>query len=138
MGADYTELAALTESFFQAVSFEKGHIPAYGRIRSLFIQGGKLINNSSEVPEIWTVEGFIASRRKLVDSGALVCFEEVETRATVEVFGRVAHRLSAYEKRGTREGRSIAGGGLISTQFILTLGGWKMSSMAWDDSGRCQ
>jgi hypothetical protein len=72
MDADCTELATLTERFFQAVSFEKGHIPAYGRIRALFIQGGKLINNSSEIPEIWTVEGFIASRRKMVDSGALL------------------------------------------------------------------
>jgi hypothetical protein len=41
-----------------------------------------------------------------------------------------------YEKRGARQGRLIAGSGLSSTQFILTLGGWKMSSMAWDDSGR--
>jgi hypothetical protein len=136
MDADCTELATLTERFFQAVSFEKGHIPAYGRIRALFIQGGKLINNSSEIPEIGTVEGFIASRRKMVDSGALLSFAEVETRATVEVFGRGAHRLSVYEKRGARQGRLIAGSGLSSTQFILTLGGWKMSSMAWDDSGR--
>ena len=136
MDADSVELAALTERFLRAVSFERGHIPAYGRIRALFIHGGKLINNSSEIPEIWTVEGFIASRRRMVESGALTSFEEVETRATVDVFGRVAHRLSAYEKRGTRHGKPIAGNGLISTQFILTPDGWKMSSMAWDDTTR--
>jgi hypothetical protein len=136
MDADAVELAALTKRFFRAVSFERGHIPVYGRIRALFIRGGKLINNSSGIPEIWTVEGFIASRRKLVDSGILTSFKEAETSATVEVFGRVAHRLSVYEKRGMRQGEPIAGGGLISTQFILTPGGWKMSSMAWDDNAR--
>jgi hypothetical protein len=136
MDTDAVELAALTERFFRAVSFERGGIPAYGRVRALFIHGGKLINNSAEIPEIWTVEGFIASRRKMVDSGALTSFEEVETCATVEVFGRVAHRLSAYEKRGTRPDGPIAGGGLISTQFIPTPSGWNMSSMAWDDNAR--
>jgi hypothetical protein len=30
-------------------------------------------------------------------------------------------------------GEAIAGRGLISTQFIRTPRGWKMSSMAWDD-----
>jgi hypothetical protein len=134
MDTDAVELAALTERFFRAVSFRRGDIPAYGRVRALFVEGGKLINNSSEIPEIWTVEGFIASRRKTVDAGELTSFEEVETSATVEVFGRVAHRLSAYEKRGTRQDGPFAGGGLISTQFILTPRGWRVSSMAWDDN----
>jgi hypothetical protein len=69
----------------------------------------------------------------MVDSGALTSFEEVETAETTEVFGNIAHRFSTYEKRGTMHGEAIEGGGLISTQFIRTPSGWKMSSMAWDD-----
>jgi hypothetical protein len=127
------ELKALTDAFFRAVSFESGHRPAYARIRDLFIDGGKLIRNSSELPEISSVDEFIASRQSTVDSGALTSFEEVETAETTEVFGNIAHRLSTYEKRGTMHGKAIEGRGVISTQFIRARNGWKMSSMAWDD-----
>jgi hypothetical protein len=127
------ELRALTDEFFQAVSFESGQRPAYAKIRDLFMDGGKLIRNSSELPEISSVDDFIASRQRMVDSGALTSFEEVETAETTEVFGNIAHRLSTYEKRGTMHGEAIEGSGVISTQFIRTPSGWKMSSMAWDD-----
>jgi hypothetical protein len=56
--------------------------------------------------------------------------DEVEFAATTEVFGNVAHRFSTYEKRGTMQGEAIEGRGVISTQFIRTPSGWKMSSMA--------
>ena len=127
------ELKALTDEFFRAVSFESGQRPAYARIRDLFMDGGKLIRNSSELPEISSVDDFIASRQRMVDSGALTSFEEVETAETTEVFGNIAHRFSTYEKRGTMHGEAIEGSGVISTQFIRTPSGLKMSSMAWDD-----
>ena len=127
------ELKALIDEFFRAVSFEVGQKPAYARIRGLFIDGGRLIRNSSEVPEIASVEDFITSRETLFDSSALTSFEEIETAETTEVFGNVAHRLSTYEKRGTVQGEGIEGRGVISTQFVRTPSGWRMSSMAWDD-----
>ena len=126
-------LKALTDEFFRAVSFETGDRPAYARIRDLFIDDGRLIRNSSELPEISSVDDFIAARQGLVDSGALTSFEEVEIAETTEVFGNIAHRLSTYEKRGTVDGEAIEGAGVISTQFIRTPTGWKMSAMAWDD-----
>jgi hypothetical protein len=127
------ELTALIDEFFRAVSFDSGKTPAYARIHALFIDDGKLIKNSSELPEISNVDAFIASRQRMVDSGALTSFEEFETAQTTEVFGNIAHRLSTYEKRGTMRGEAIEGRGVISTQFIRTPSGWKMSSMAWDD-----
>jgi hypothetical protein len=127
------ELEALTDEFFRAVSFESRRRPAYTRILDLFIDDGKLIRNSSELPEVSSVDEFIASRQRMVESGALTSFQEVETAETTEVFGNIAHRFSTYEKRGTMHGEAIEGAGLISTQFIRTPSGWKMSSMAWDD-----
>jgi hypothetical protein len=129
-----SELKALIEEFFQAVSFESGQKPTYARIRDLFLDDGKLIMNSSQVPEISSVDDFIASRQRMVDSGALTSFREVETAETTEVFGNIAHRFSTYEKRGTMHRKATAGSGVISTQFIRTPSGWKMSSMAWDDA----
>jgi hypothetical protein len=129
-------LKALIDEFFRAVSFDPGQRPAYASIRDVFIDDGKLIRNSGEVPEISSVDDFIAAREEAFGSGALTSFEEVEVAATTEVFGNVAHRLSTYTKRGTMHGEAIEGAGVISTQLIRTPSGWRISSMAWDDERR--
>src|SRR4051812_19150519 len=103
------ELDALIADFFRAVSFEDGERPDYERIRDVFIDTGALIRNSSEIPEISSVDEFIAARQEAFDSGALTSFEEVETAEITERFGNVAHRFSTYEKRGTMRGEAISG-----------------------------
>lgn len=127
------QLEALTDAFLRAVSFQAGEQPAYDRIRDLFIDGGKLIKNSSDAPEISTVDDFIAPRQEMVDAGELTSFEEVESADITEIFGNVAHRFSTYAKRGTMNGTAFEARGIISTQFVRTPDGWRMSSMAWDD-----
>lgn len=127
------ELDALAAAFFQAVSFEPGGAPPYGSIHGLFIDAGLLIKNTASTPEISTVAQFIAPRQALVDSGALTRFKEWELSETTQVFGNIAHRYSAYGKAGTQDGKAFEARGVISTQFIKTPGGWKMSAMAWDD-----
>jgi hypothetical protein len=129
----HAELAALTADFFRAVSFRQGEWPNYSRLHALFFAYGTLIRTSSEVPEVSTVDEFVTPRQRMVESGELSSFEEVESAAITEVFGKVAHRLSTYEKRGTINGQAFEGRGVISTQFIRTPQGWKMTSMAWDD-----
>lgn len=73
------ELKALADEFFQAVSFERGERPAYGKIHDLFIDDGKLIRCSSEVTEITSAQEFIASRQHMFASGELTPFEEVDS-----------------------------------------------------------
>src|SRR5438552_17637647 len=60
---------------------------------------GRLINAIGDAPDDTTVAGFVEPRRALVDAGVLTSFEEVETGAVTESFGKVAHRFSTYEKR---------------------------------------
>ena len=127
------ELDSLSTRFFRAVSFEPGGKPAYDNIHSLFIPAGLLIKNTASTPEISTITGFIAPRQALVDSGALTRFKEWELSEITQVFGNIAHRYSAYGKAGTQDGKAFEARGVISTQFIKTPGGWKMSAMAWDD-----
>jgi hypothetical protein len=127
------ELERLTDAFFRAVSFEAGGRPLYAKIHELFIEPGLLIKNSGTTPEMSTVQQFIQPRQASVDSGELTRFHEAEIAQTTEVFGNVAHRFSAYIKSGTLKGVAFEARGMISTQFILTPAGWRMSAMAWDD-----
>jgi hypothetical protein len=128
------ELARLTQAFFAAVSFEAGGRPGYDAIRDLFIADGLLIRNTGDAPEVTTVDEFIAPRAELFASGALSEFYEGELEAANQAFGTVAHRWCSYEKRGVQNGTAFAATGAISTQFVLTPDGWRMSSMAWDDA----
>jgi hypothetical protein len=128
-----SDITSVITAFFEAVSFETGGHPAYGRIHDLFIDGGKLIKTSGESPEIASVDEFIAPRQARVDSGSLTAFREFEVSELTEVFGNVAHRFSTYGKRGTQDGATFDGAGVITAQFIRTPGGWKMTTMAWDD-----
>jgi len=133
LAAVNAELDRLVVAFFRAVSFEEGATPPYENIHALFIEAGLLIKNTASTPEISTVHEFIAPRQAMVRSGALTRFKEVELSQTTEIFGNVAHRFSAYAKSGTLNGVPFEARGMISTQFILTPAGWKMSAMAWDD-----
>src|SRR6185369_14584019 len=128
-----SEFDRLTDEFFRAVSFEAGELPRFEDIHALFIESGLLIKNVGTTPEISSVNQFIEPRRATVATGDLTRFREVELAETTEVFGNVAHRFSAYAKSGTMKGVPFSARGMISTQFIRTPGGWRMSSMAWDD-----
>jgi hypothetical protein len=127
------ELDRLIREFFRAVSFEAGEAPAYQKIHSLFIEDGLLIKNSGQTPEISSIGQFIEPRQAQVDARELTRFYEGELSETTEVFGNVAQRFSIYEKRGILKGVPFETRGMISTQFILTPAGWRISAMAWDD-----
>jgi hypothetical protein len=127
------EFDRLTDEFFRAVSFEAGELPRYEDIHALFIENGLLIKNVGTTPEISSVHQFIEPRQATVSAGELTRFREVELSGTTEIFGNVAHRFSAYSKSGTMRGVPFEARGMISTQFIRTPEGWRMSAMAWDD-----
>ena len=129
----HAALQSLIEQFFAAVSFPEGGAPAYERIRDLFVPEGLLIKNSGDVPEISGLDAFIAPRQELFDDGRLTSFEEVEVAERTEAFGNVAHRMSTYDKRGVQDGVAFSAAGIITTQFIATPAGWRMTTMAWDD-----
>lgn len=128
-----SELDRLTSEFFLAVSFEPGGMPRYEAIAELFIERGLLIKNVGQASEISSVPEFVAPRREQVQSGLLTRFHEAELSERSVVFGNVAHRFSAYAKSGVSGGTAFEARGMVSTQFVNTPGGWKISAMAWDD-----
>lgn len=127
------ELKQLTDAFFRAVSFTVGTKPGYADLHGLFIESGLLIKNVGPTPEVATVTEFIRPRQASVDAGQLTQFHEAEIAAETAIFGNVAHRFSSYTKSGTMNGVAFEARGMISTQFIRTPDGWRMSAMAWDD-----
>jgi len=128
-----SELAELTNRFFRAVSFEEGAAPSYANIHTLFIEQGLLVKNSGPRPEICNLQQFIDPRQASVQAGKLTSFHEAEISHKTELFGNVAHRFSTYVKSGTLNEVRFEARGMISTQFVRTPDGWRVSSMVWDD-----
>lgn len=112
-----------------AVSDQKHTVGKMGGV----IEAGLLIKNSGQEPEVSSVDDFIRPRQRLVDNGELTQFLESESAHLDDVLGNVAHRLSTYTKSGVSARIAFRARGVISTQFILTRQGWRMTSMAWDD-----
>ncbi|HEV8691936.1 MAG TPA: hypothetical protein VGQ91_16655 [Ideonella sp.] len=127
------ELDRLTAKFFRAVSFEAGEAPPYENLHALFIEAGLIIKNSAAAPEISSVRQFIEPRLASVHAGELTRFNETELSESTQIFGNVAHRFNTYAKSGTLKGVPFAARGMVSTQFIRTPSGWRISAMAWDD-----
>lgn len=127
------ELAGLMARVCRALSFEPGGAPAYDELPVLFIERGLLIKNSGAEPEVMDIRSFVESRKARVRNGQTAKFSEVELFGTTEIFGHVAQRFCAYEKSGRSSRGLFATRGVISTQFVLTPAGWRISAMAWDD-----
>ena len=131
--SDLAEISDLMTRFLRAVSFERAGEPAYDKLPDLFLSAAMLIRNSGPSPELSTVDEFVRARQAAFDAGELVCFEETELSERTEIFGNIAHRFSPYGKRAETSGGRIDTRGVISTQFVRTPDGWRISSMAWDD-----
>jgi hypothetical protein len=121
----------MTAAFFRAVSFEAGGQPTYGDLRAVHSQrpADQEQRHSPRDREHRSVHRASASNGELRRVNALQ-----RSRAEItEMFGTIAHRFSTYAKSGILNGSSFEARGMISTQFILTPDGWRMSVMAWDD-----
>jgi len=132
-GSDAAAIADLMKRFLCTVSFEQGEQPNYANLANLFIPAARLIRNDGTSPELSTIDEFVRDRQAAFDAGELTAFDETELSARTEMFGNIAHRFSPYAKRGMTTRGPIDVRGVISTQFVRTPDGWRISSMAWDD-----
>jgi ribosomal-protein-serine acetyltransferase len=126
------EIDRLIASFFGAFD-NRGGRPSVAKVRELFVREGLFAKCVASIPEISTLDDFIAPRQELLSGGTLTDFEEVETSETTQVFGHTAYRLSTYQKSGVLQGTSFVTRGVKSFQLLETPAGWRILSMTWDD-----
>jgi len=135
MTGDQTKsiLDDLTKRFFLLFSNKNGITPAIENIYQLCIPEAMIIKNTGPSPEIYTLEQFIAPRKKILTDGTLIDFSEEEMAERTEIFGNIAQRFCCYKKSGILSGQPFETKGMKTIQFIKTAEGWKISSLAWDD-----
>lgn len=132
VAAARAELDALTRLFFGAFT-NRGGRPEVDVLYRIFLPQAVITKRTGAAVEIYDLPRFVEPRRRLLTDGSLVDFAEEETAARTEIFGGIAQRLCTYRKSGVLDGRSFAGRGVKTIQFVRLDGAWRISALAWED-----
>jgi hypothetical protein len=120
-------------ALYACISGPAGAPRDWARFRTLFAPEARLMplvaGGRGTRPDVLDVEGFIASRSRLL---AAVSFWEVEVDRRVFVWRDAAHVLSFYESRREADGPPFLTGA-NSIQLYRSEGRWRIVSMLWDN-----
>jgi hypothetical protein len=130
---DLEAIDQLTRDLYAAISFRPGGAPDLGKLESLFLLPGVLINNNGETPVVRDVAGFTETYRQQIAAGAVYSFMEEELAERTELFGAIAQRFSTYQARFRGEPGEAVIQGINGIQFIRTGGVWRVVSIIWND-----
>jgi hypothetical protein len=119
-------IAAMYASF----SFEEGEQPDWKLQAEIFAPGARLVRVNDDGVFEFDLASFQKNLQGMIDSGALTSFWESETQREVQDFGDVAHVLSEYETRQTRNGPPLCRA-VKSIQLFRRDGRWWISAMIW-------
>lgn len=126
---------SVVTEMYEIVSFEPGTRPDWSRQSEIFAPGARLVRVNDDGVFEFGLDSFRINFESMIDSGALPSFWEGEIWRETHQFGDVAHVLSAYEARQTRNG-PLLNRGVNSLQLFEKDGRWWISAMIWRREGR--
>ena len=126
--------SAVTE-MYASVCFEKGQRPDWSRSAAIFAPGARMVRiNDGGIFEFEDQQSYQANFDQMIDSGEMPSFWEGELWRQTHEFGDMAHVLSAYETRRSRNGEFM-NRGVNSIQMFRRDGDWLISAMIWRREG---
>jgi len=121
-------------AMYASMCFEEGERPDWARQSELFVPGARLVRVNDEGVFEFDPPGFRDDLEAKIASGAVPSFWEGELSRDTRVFGEIAHVLSVYETRPSRDampnGRAVK-----SIQLFRRSGRWWISAMIWRRDG---
>ena len=130
---DLKQIDATTKELYACICFQTGGYPDVDKLNDLIIPDGQMINNNGDEPLAMSVDDFIGIYKDKLESGVIKSFYEGEIFSKTELFGKVAHRFSTYEKKYDLEEKEPFSLGINSIQFVKVSNKWKISSIAWNE-----
>src|SRR5256885_1876919 len=129
------DLDTVMTIMYEEVSFEPGTRPDWRRQNEIFAPGARLVRINDTGILTFDVDSFRKDFEQMIDSGELPSFWEGEIWRETRLFGEMAHVLSAYETRRTRNG-PLLNRGVNSIQLFRRDGRWWISAMIWRRAGK--
>lgn len=128
----HESLARITSVFYSAFTNSDGHAPI-DSLYEICLREAVIVNATNEPPAIYSLREFVEPRRKLLASGTLSDFRECEVSSEIDFHGRIAQRISRYEKAWTERGTHMRGTGTKLFSFVQMRQGWRIASVLWHD-----
>lgn len=129
------DLDSIIAEMYNQVCFEPGERPDWERQKKIFAPGARMVRvNDSGVFE-FDMESYRINFEEMISSGEMPSFWEGEIWRETRLFDDVAHVLSAYETRRTRNGE-LLNRGVNSIQLFRRDGRWWISAMIWRREGK--
>ena len=126
---------SVIDAMYASMSFEPGAQPDWQRQAEVFAPGARLVRVNDDGVFEFDPQTFREDLQAMIDSGALPSFWEAELWRETREFGDVAHVLSAYEMRVSREG-AVVSRAIKSIQLYQREERWWISAMIWRREGQ--
>jgi hypothetical protein len=121
---------AVVDAMYASMSFEQDARPDWRLQAVVFADNARLVRVNDDGIFEFDPKTFRQNLESMIDSGLLRSFWEHELWRQTFEFGDVAHVLSAYEMRTSREGEVVARA-VKSIQLYREQGTWRISAMLW-------
>jgi hypothetical protein len=130
-----TGVDRIVDQMYASMSFEAGQRPDWELQANLFADDARLVRVNDEGVFEFNPRTFRKNYEAMIESGQLPSFRETELWRQTHEFGDMAHVLSGYEMRTSRDGECIALA-VKSIQLFQENGTWRISAMLWRREGR--
>ena len=128
------DLDAVITEMYASICFEEGQRPDWSRQIAIFAPGARMVRVTDEGVFEFDLDSYRVNLEAMIDSGAMPSFWEREIWRETRQFGEVAHVLSAYETRRSRDGE-VVNRGVNSIQLFRRGDQWWISAMLWRREG---
>ncbi|MFC2103368.1 hypothetical protein ACFLSS_02950 [Bacteroidota bacterium] len=125
------KLNAVLNSLYECISFKTSGRPNLQRLKTLFVDGARLIRTDKDNITNMSVNDFILSYKSRIENGEIIEFSEFEISRKVDFFGRVVQVFSTYGTDLKTPNGRIKMRGINSIQLIEVEDDWKVVTILW-------
>jgi len=129
------DLDSIIAAMYESVCFEAGQRVDWKRQEQIFAPGARMVRVNDDGVFEFDMDSYRVNFESMIASGEMSSFWEGELWRETRQFDDVAHVLSAYETRRTRDGPML-NRGVNSIQLFRRNGRWWISAMIWRREGR--
>jgi ribosomal-protein-serine acetyltransferase len=134
--ADVETIDGIVRAMYESMIFSPPNLPDFERLRTLCYVGARFIPPTPPdgSRSFYYTEEFIARSLCHIEESGLRSkgFHESEIGRTTKVFGNIAHILSIFESRYSKDDLVPFARGVNSIQLLREHGRWWAVSVAWD------
>lgn len=132
--ADVASADAIIAALYDVISGPAGQKRDWGRFRSLFAPGARLIPTGGPAGQparalVWTPDEYVQRAGAGLEAGG---FFEREIGRTTEQFGRIMHAFSTYDSKRKADDAAPFMRGINSIQLLDDGTRWWILSVFWD------